>query len=85
MDLPLSFSQSFSDLTDILVFQAPCKVFNSIFSVFAWIIFNPNPLDFTTVLFTFIFGTYVLRIFISLVDTPFVYLARLLVSNNSND
>ena len=55
---------------------------NFIFSFFAWIIFNPNPLDFNTVLFTFILGTYILRVFIALIDTPFVYLARFLVSNN---
>ena len=35
---------------------------NTIFSIFAWIIFKPDPLDFKTVLFTFILGTYILRI-----------------------
>ena len=49
---------------------------NSIFSIFAWIIFNPNPLDFNTVLFTFILGTYFLRIIIAILDTPFIYMAR---------
>ena len=52
---------------------------NFIFSIFAWIIFNPNPLDFKTVFFTFILGTYILRLFIALVDTPFVYLSKFLV------
>ena len=58
---------------------------NFIFSIFAWIIFNPNPLDFSTVLFTFILGTYILRIFIALIDTPFVYLSKFLIQNNSNE
>ena len=49
---------------------------NTIFSVFAWIIFNPNPLDFNTVVFTYILGTYALRIFIALLDTPIIYLAK---------
>jgi len=57
---------------------------NSIFSVFAWIIFNPNPLDFNTVLFTFILGTYVLRIIIAIIDTPFIYLAKYFLPNNLN-
>ena len=52
---------------------------NTIFSIFAWIIFNPNPIDFYTVLITFIFGNYLLRIAISLIDTPFVYLAKLAI------
>ena len=52
---------------------------NFIFSIFAWIIFNPNPLNFSTVFFTFILGTYILRLFIALVDTPFVYLSKFLV------
>lgn len=54
---------------------------NTIFSIFAWIIFNPNPLDFNTVLFTFILGTYVLRIIIAFVDTPFIYLAKYFLPN----
>ena len=49
---------------------------NSIFSIFAWIILNPKPLSFNTVLFTFILGTYFLRIIIALIDTPFLYLAK---------
>ena len=49
---------------------------NTIFSLFAWIILNPEPLNFNTVIFTFILGTYFLRVFIALIDTPFIYLAR---------
>ena len=58
---------------------------NTIFSIFAWIIFNPNPLDFNTVLFTYILGTYVLRIFIALLDTPIIYLAKFFLPNNPNE
>jgi len=58
---------------------------NFIFSLFAWIILNPNPLDFNTVLFTFILGTYVLRIIIAILDTPFIYLAKYFISNNKNE
>ena len=58
---------------------------NFIFSILAWIIFNPNPLDFSIVLFTFILGTYILRVVIAFIDTPFVYLAKYLIKNNSNE
>ena len=49
---------------------------NTIFSVLAWVVFAPEPLDFYTLVFTFILGTYLLRIVVAFVDTPFVYLAR---------
>ena len=42
------------------------------------VVFNPEPLKFNTVLFTFILGTFVLRIIISIFDTPFIYLAKYL-------
>ena len=58
---------------------------NTIFSLFAWIIFNPNPLDFNTVVFTFILGTYVLRIIIAIFDTPFIYLAKYFLPNSINE
>ena len=58
---------------------------NTIFSIFAWIIFNPNPLDFNTVIFTFILGTYVLRIIIAIFDTPFIYLAKYFLPNKANE
>jgi uncharacterized integral membrane protein (TIGR00697 family) len=58
---------------------------NTIFSLFAWIIFNPNPLDFNIVLFTFILGTYILRIIIAILDTPFIYLAKYFLPNEINE
>ncbi len=58
---------------------------NTIFSLFAWIILNPNPLNFSTVVFTFILGTYFLRIFIALIDTPFIYLAKFFLPSKNNE
>ena len=58
---------------------------NIIFSLFAWIILNPNPLDFNTVLFTFILGTYILRVIIAIFDTPFIYLAKYFMPNKVNE
>lgn len=51
---------------------------NIIFSIFAWIILNPNPENLKTVT-GFIFGTYILRIFIAFIDTPFIYIAKYLI------
>ena len=49
---------------------------NTVFSFFAFILFSLNPLPINIVIFTYILGTYILRVLISLIDTPFVYLAR---------
>ena len=49
---------------------------NTIFSIFAWIILNPNPFPLSDVIMTFILGVYLLRVFIALLDTPFIYLAK---------
>jgi hypothetical protein len=52
---------------------------NLIFSILAWIIFAPHPLSWKTVFFTYVLGTYLLRVFVALVGIPFIYLARLMV------
>jgi len=50
---------------------------NTVFSFLAWIILNPNPETFYNVIMIYIFGTYILRIFIALIDTPFMYLSKI--------
>jgi len=50
---------------------------NTVFSLLAWIILNPNPETFYNVIMIYILGTYVLRIFIALIDTPFMYLSKM--------
>ena len=49
---------------------------NTIFSLLAWIILNPNPETLYNVIMIYILGTYILRIFIALIDTPFIYLSK---------
>lgn len=49
---------------------------NTIFSVLAWIVFSANPLPFKTVLFTYILGTYWLRLLVAVLDTPMIYIAK---------
>ncbi len=52
---------------------------NTVFSILAWILLNPEPVNVYKVITTYILGTYVLRIFIALLDTPFLYLAKLFI------
>jgi len=70
----LWFRNNISTLTSSLID-------NTIFSLLAWIILNPNPLELYVVLTTYILGTYILRIFLALVDTPIVYLAKYFISS----
>ena len=49
---------------------------NAIFSVLAWVVFAAQPMEWQPLVFTFILGTYVLRVAVALLDTPFLYLAR---------
>ena len=55
---------------------------NTIFSILAWIILNPNPETLYNVIMIYILGTYILRIVIALIDTPFLYLSKFFVSKN---
>jgi hypothetical protein len=47
-----------------------------VFSVLAWVVFAPEPLGWQTLVFTYIVGTWVLRVAVATLDTPFIYLAR---------
>jgi uncharacterized integral membrane protein (TIGR00697 family) len=47
---------------------------NTVFSLLAWIVFSANPLPLDTVVFTYILGTYWLRLLVAALDTPFIYL-----------
>tara|TARA_Y100000590_G_scaffold87199_1_gene97757 strand:+ start:135 stop:872 length:738 start_codon:yes stop_codon:yes gene_type:complete len=56
---------------------------NTIFSILAWIILNPNPETLYNVIMIYILGTYILRILIAVIDTPFLYLSKFFVSKNN--
>lgn len=47
-----------------------------IFSVLAWIILNPEPLPWGIVVSSYVFGTYTLRLLLTFLDTPIIYLAK---------
>jgi uncharacterized integral membrane protein (TIGR00697 family) len=57
---------------------------NTIFSLLAWIILNPNPETLYNVIMIYIFGTYILRIFIAFIDTPFMYFSKLFLPKNND-
>ena len=58
---------------------------NSVFSILAWIVLNAYPLTLYVVITTYILGTYVLRLFIAILDTPFVYLAKYFLPKDYNE
>lgn len=55
---------------------ASSLVDNTVFSIFAWILLNPDPINLYNVIMIYILGTYILRIILALLDTPFIYLAK---------
>ena len=52
---------------------------NTVFSIFAWILLNPEPINLYKVIATYILGTYLLRIIIAFIDTPFIYVAKFFI------
>lgn len=48
---------------------------NAIFSVFAWVIFAKTPMSWEILVFTYILGTYWIRVAVALLGTPLMYLA----------
>ena len=58
---------------------ASSLVDNTVFSIFAWILLNPDPVSLYNVIMIYILGTYLLRIIIALLDTPFIYIAKFFI------
>lgn len=48
---------------------------NVIFSTIAWVILAPNPVTLKSLMFTYILGTYLARVIVSLMSTPIIYLS----------
>ncbi len=55
---------------------ASSLVDNTVFSIFAWILLNPEPISIYYVIMIYILGTYLLRLIIAILDTPFIYFAK---------
>lgn len=46
---------------------------NIIFSLLAWVILSPNPVSTSVLIYTYILGTYILRVVFALFSTPVIY------------
>lgn len=55
---------------------ASSLVDNIIFSVLAWVVFAPTPVGWEALVFTYILGTYLMRLGLAVLDTPFMYISR---------
>lgn len=49
---------------------------NIVFNILAWRLFTAYPVPWHALIFTYILGIYVFRVVISILDTPFIYLAK---------
>ncbi len=49
---------------------------NIVFSTLAWVVLADEPVGLQTLVFTYILGTFWIRVIVALLDTPFLYLAR---------
>lgn len=56
----------------------------AVFSILAWIVFVPHPLSWSTVFYTYILGTYWMRVIAALANTPIMYLSRFCVQRKSD-
>ena len=54
---------------------------NTVFSLLAFIILTKEPIALGVVISTYILGTYILRLFIAIFDTPFIYIAKYVSKN----
>ena len=52
---------------------------NTVFSVLAWVVFAPTPVDIQTLFYTYILGSYLLRLVGALANVPVMYLSRFVV------
>ena len=62
---------------------ASSLVDNTVFSIFAWILLNPEPVSVYNVIMIYILGTYLLRILLALFDTPLIYLAKFFIKKTN--
>lgn len=57
---------------------------NVIFSTLAWVVLAPQPVTLQSLVFTYIFGTYVARVLIAIVSTPVLYLSYYFKNRNDS-
>lgn len=49
---------------------------NTIFAVLAWVVFASKPMDPHTLIFSYILGAYIVRVALSVLNTPFMYMTK---------
>ena len=76
-------SRKFLWLRNNLSTIASSLVDNTIFSLLAWIFLNPEPINIYNVIMIYILGTYLLRILVAFLDTPFIYIAKYFIKKNN--
>lgn len=57
---------------------------NTVFSVLAWVVLADEPAPWHTVIFTYILGTYLLRLGVAILDTPALYAAKWCIKKQAN-
>lgn len=55
---------------------------NIIFSTLAWVILAPSPASMHSLIYTYILGTYIMRVILSLLSTPIMYLSYSFLEKN---
>lgn len=55
---------------------------NCIFNILAWRVFAPQPIPWHILISSYIIGTYFIRVAVSVLDTPFIYLAQFFTPKN---
>lgn len=63
-------------LRSSLAFIISSGIDNIIFSTLAWVVLSSQPVAWKTLIFTYILGTYTVRLFVSLANTVVMYLTR---------
>jgi hypothetical protein len=51
---------------------------NTLFAILAWFVFTPSSYELSVIWYTYIFGIGIFRIVLSILYTPFMYLAHFL-------
>ncbi|MBN9412906.1 MAG: queuosine precursor transporter [Candidatus Paracaedimonas acanthamoebae] len=63
-------------LRSSLAFIVSSSIDNIIFSTLAWVILASHPVEWKTLIYTYILGTYTIRLLVSLANTLIMYLVR---------
>src|SRR5690606_38426225 len=71
-------------LRSSLAFIVSSSIDNIVFSTLAWVILASHPVEYKTLIFTYILGTYTVRLLVSFANTLIMYLARFINSSRKN-